>query len=379
MGVKKLLLLALPIIAIPLLYLTVNEGDKISPTAKTSKILKNLYKCNELSREKREKCYLLNLTTKLSLDDNLSLIEQINEDSKTKQKIKSICHELTHVIGSSAYSKHKESSLISGYSSCGEGYYHGIMSELLVKDTTGKTLTDFCAKTTLDSKNLGLCYHGIGHTLLNNINTKKDKEFIEKIIKSCVEISTVDKINKIADNLSTLCFTGGFEEYMKIKYVIDQAQREKPSTSSCNNVSVKFTKHCYSILYSYEIISNLNSNTLDLNTIYQTFGEKCALLSSMDPTLTKIKEACFISMAKTYVNVVLTEDIENNNPTKKIADIETEQLYSIVTEICKKDFNDNCTIWFLLELNEKLPSDELDALVGKFEQLSLNDIFDFVF
>ena len=299
---------------------------------------------------------------------------------ETNKKIKSACHELTHNIGSAAYTNYGVRALESGFASCGEGYYHGIMSDVLINKTNG---ADILAKFCLDSSNniraLGLCYHGIGHTLLNNINTKKDKEFIEKIIKSCVEISTVDKINKIADNLSTLCFTGGFEEYMKIKYVIDQAQREKPSTSSCNNVSVKFTKHCYSILYSYEIISNLNSNTLDLNTIYQTFGEKCALLSSMDPTLTKIKEACFISMAKTYVNVVLTEDIENNNPTKKIADIETEQLYSIVTEICKKDFNDNCTIWFLLELNEKLPSDELDALVGKFEQLSLNDIFDFVF
>jgi hypothetical protein len=380
MGMKKLLILAPFLITIPLLLFINTLDNKVETPEKLNKLISNLYKCSDLPKEKRDDCYLINLNTKLSLIDNLSLIKQINKDSLSNEKIKNLCHEITHHVGSLAYLNHKDKSLISGYESCGQGYYHGIMSEIIIKkDNQKEEITNFCAQTSQNSTALGLCYHGIGHTLLNIIPTKIDKEFIDTLIKSCLDISISDKVNKITDNLATLCFTGGFEEYLKIKYIQNQNQNEIPSITNCQQVGIKFIKYCYSILFSYELVDELKNPSTEVDAIFLNFEGGCYLLPSANELDIKIKEACYTSLAKSYVNRVLTGDQDINTSSPKLLELKTEDLYKIITKICNKDFNKNCTIWFLLELNEKLIPTELDALVAKFENLSLKEVFDFVF
>ena len=377
----KKILLALTLVTLPLILIVNPLGTEVNNTQKLNKIVKNLYLCYDLQREQREDCFLLNLKTKLSLTDNLFIIKKINTDTQTNGKIKNLCHELTHLIGSNAYTTHEDNSLISGYESCGQGYYHGIMNEILIKKDKGeKGLTNFCAKTSPDSNALGLCYHGIGHTLLNIIPTKNDKEFVKTLINSCLDITSSDKINKVTRNLSMLCFTGGFEEYLRIKYLQDLNQTEKPSSTICQSIDLKFIKYCYSIVTVYELIEQMKNSSQPLDTIYQTFGEKCKLLPSKTENDIKIKEGCYVALAKSYANVVLTGDANNENITSpKLADLKTEELYALITKICTPDFNNNCTFWFLLELNEKLLPSDLDALVAKFENFSLKDLFDYVF
>ena len=381
MSTKKILLLLLTLVTIPLIVIVNPLGNKVDNTQRLNKIVNNLYQCYDLPRAQREDCFLLNLNTKLSLTDNLSLIKKIDNDTKTNGKIKNLCHELTHLIGSNAYTNHEDNSLISGYESCGQGYYHGIMNEILIKKANGeKELTDFCAKTSLDSNALGLCYHGIGHTLLNIIPTKNDKEFVQTLINSCLALTSFDKLNLATANLPMLCFTGGFEEYLRIKYLQNQNQIEKPNSESCQTINLKFIKYCYSIVTVYEIIEQLKNSSQSLDMIYENFGEKCKLLPSQKEIEIKIKEGCFVALAKSYANVVLTGDANNetiNSP--KLADLKTEDLYALITKTCKEDFNNNCTFWFLLELNEKLLPSDLDAVVAKFEIISLKDLFDYVF
>ena len=381
MPTKKIILLALILVTTPLI-LTVNPfGEEVDNTKKLNKIVKNLYLCYDLPRVKREKCILHNINTKLTLADNLFLIKKIDIDTRTNGKIKNLCHEITHLIGSNAYINHEENSLISGYESCGQGYYHGIMNEILIKKDKGEEeLTKFCAKTSLDSNALGLCYHGIGHTLLNIIPTRNDKEYIQKLIKSCLDVTSFDEINKVTTNLSMLCFTGGFEEYLRVKYLQNLDQREKPSRTSCQPADLKFIKYCYSIITVYEIIDQLKNSSLTFDAIYQNFGEKCNQLPSKTATEIKIKEGCYVALAKSYVNVVLTGDANNEvNSSPKLVDLKTEELYTLIKRVCNQDFKNNCTFWFLLELNEKLIPSDLDALVAKYENFSLKDLFDFVF
>ena len=380
MGMKKLLILAPFLISIPLLLFINTLDNKIETPEKLNKIISNLYKCSDLPKEKRDDCYLINLNTNLTLIDNLSLIKQINKDSLSKEKIKNLCHEITHLVGSLAYLNHQDKSLISGYESCGQGYYHGIMSEILIKkDNQKEEITNFCAQTSPDSTALGLCYHGIGHTLINIIPTKIDKEFIDTLIKSCLDISISDKVNKITDNLATFCFTGGFEEYLKIKYVENQNQNESPTNTSCQGVGIKFIKYCYSILFSYEFVDALKNPSTELDASFMNFEGRCYLLPSANELEIKIKEGCYTSLAKSYVNKVLIDDQGINTSSPKLLELKTQDLYKIITKICNKDFNKNCTIWFLLELNEKLIPTELDALVAEFENLSLKEVFDYVF
>lgn len=381
MSIKKILLITITLITIPLILIikpNLNEADN---TQKINKIVKNLYKCYDLPREKRENCFLINLNTRLTLNDNLSLIKKINLDTQKNIKVKNLCHELTHLIGSNAYNNHKDKTLISGYDSCGQGYYHGIMNEILIKKNNSmQELTKFCAKIALDSNALGLCYHGIGHTLLNTIATKNDIEFVQLLIKSCLEITSSININVATTNLSMLCFTGGFEEYLRVKYLQNPKQMENPTSSSCQTAGLKFIKYCYSIVTVYEIIEEMKNSSLSLESIYKNFGAKCHQLISSTEIEIKIKEGCFAALAKSYVNIVLTGDADNaliSSP--KLADLKTDELYQLITEICNQDFKNNCTYWFLLELNEKLPNTDLDALVAKFEKISLKDLFDFVF
>ena len=382
MRTKKILLLVLTLVTITLILIVNPLGNEVDNTQKLNKIVKNLYNCFEIPIEQREDCYHINLDNKLTLTDNLFLIKKIGTDTQTNSKIKNLCHELTYQIGSNAYREHKDESLISGYESCERGYYHGIMAEILInkKDNGQKELTNFCASTSSNSNTLGLCYHGIGQTLLKIIPTKKDKEFVKTLIKSCLDITSSEKINKVTTSLSTLCFTGGFEEYLRIKYLQNINQLEKPSSTSCAPADLIFIKHCYTIITVYEIIEQLKNSSLPLDAIYQNFGEKCNLLPLKTKIEIKIKEGCYVALAKSYVNEILKGDTNDYNiNSQKLADLKNDQIYLLITKICNQDYNNNCTFWFLLELNEEISPTDLYDLVDRFKQFSLKDLFGYVY
>ena len=388
---KKLLLASLSLIIIPLLLITTLENTPTTPE-KINMIVKNIYQCYDLPKEKRQKCYLLNLNTKLSIDDNFAIIKKIEKDMETNKKIKSACHELTHNIGSAAYTNYGVRALESGFASCGEGYYHGIMSDVLINKTNG---ADILAKFCLDSSNniraLGLCYHGIGHSIINNINTNNDKEFLGKILKECatlkeeknlkiVSAALVEKKlptqdNEISELIHQSCFIGGFDEYLHEKINKENYTPGQININICDNIDIYLIKDCSTSVYYTLIAEQVLDPTLSIDDIFHNFSRKCDSLPSLKDVEIRAKEGCFKAISRNYINSTLMGDskFESRN-ISNIFELPPKDIYSKIRKVCNLDYNMNCTLWFLLEVNEKLIPSEFDKLLSNFEKITLEDI-----
>ena len=57
-----------------------------------------------------------------------------------------------------------------------------------------------------------------------------------------------------------------------------------------------------------------------------------------------------------------------------IFELPPKDIYSKIRKVCNLDYNMNCTLWFLLEVNEKLIPSEFDKLLSNFEKITLEDI-----
>ena len=124
----------------------------------------------------------------------------------------------------------------------------------------------------------------------------------------------------------------------------------------------------------------MKNSSLPLDAIYQNFGEKCNLLPLKTKIEIKIKEGCYVALAKSYVNEILKGDTNDYNiNSQKLADLKNDQIYLLITKICNQDYNNNCTFWFLLELNEEISPTDLYDLVYRFKQFSLKDLFGYVY
>lgn len=392
MSTKKILLLVLTLLTIPIILILQPLTNEVNNTDKINKIVLNLYQCYNLPAVEREKCSLLNLNTNLSLSDNLSLLKKIDKDIITDKKIKNLCHDITHIIGSAAYNNHEDKSLISGYESCGQGYYHGLMSEILVKNENGiEILTKFCTSTSNDLRDIGLCYHGIGHTLINQITTAIDKEFINILATSCSNLKNPLNIKETSASLHSKksyasdseikelvvksCFLGGFDEYMDIKLKSTKYTPGQINTKDCDNIDKILIKDCHSIIYQYIISEQILDTTLTIDMIYPAFAKKCLKLTSENEIEIKIKEGCFKAIPRSYINTTLMGNIKyKDRNLPNLLDLNMTELYTLISSLCSLDYNNNCSIWFIIDIKEKLIPSDYALLLSKFEDITLKDI-----
>ena len=392
MSTKKILLLALTLLTIPIILILKPLTNEVNNTDKINKIVANLYQCHDLPLGKRESCSLLNLNTNLSLLDNLSIIKKIDKDIIADKKIKNLCHDITHIIGTAAYNNHKNNSLISGYDSCGQGYYHGIMSEILIKNENGKEiLTKFCTDTSNDLRDIGLCYHGIGHTLINQITTLNDKEFINTLTNSCSTLNnplnikdtslSLERKNNYASDIEIKelilksCFMGGLDDYLQKKLTSTKYTPGQIDTKDCLNIDIIIVKECNALIYHGIISEQILDTNLTIDEIYPTFAQKCLDLNSVTEIEIKIKEACFKAIPRSYVNTTLMGNIKyKDRNTPNLLDLNMSELYNLMRDICTLDYNNSCSIWFLIEIREKLIPSDYTLLVSKFDDLTLEDI-----
>lgn len=388
---KKLLLVFLSLIIIPLLLITTLENKPTTPE-QINMIVKNIYQCYDLPKEKRQKCYFLNLNTKLSIDDNFAIIKKIEKDMQTNKKIKSACHEITHTIGSAAYTNYGVRALESGFESCGEGYYHGIMSDVLINNTNGADiLAKFCLESSNNMRDLGLCYHGIGHSIYNNINTNSDKEFLGKILKECatlkeeknlkivsaalVEKNLPTQDNEISEIIHTSCFLGGFDEYLHEKINKENYTPGQINTNICDNIDIYLIKDCNTLVYYTLIAEQVLDPTLSIDDIFLNFSRKCDSLPSLKDVEIRAKEGCFKAISRNYINSTLMGNSKfKSRNISNIFELTPKDIYSKIRKVCNIDYNMNCTLWFLLEVNEKLIPSEFDKLLSNFEKITLEDI-----
>ena len=392
MGIKKILILSLTLLSLPLFILINQADDNDNNPEKINKIVKNLYLCYDLPREQREKCSIQSLNVNLSLLENLSIIKKIDLDIVLDKNIKNLCHDITHIIGTTAYNNHKDNSLIPGYESCGQGYYHGIMSEILLKKANGtQLLTKFCADTSSNLSDIGLCYHGIGHTLINQISSQSDKDYINKLTAACSKLNNLQNIketknslhskrsyasdNEIIELLVKSCFVGGFDEYMNIKITSLKYTNNQIDIKNCEDIDIIFIKDCHAILYQYMLLEQILDTKLTIDEIYIPFSQKCNLLTTRNQIDINIKEGCFKAIQRSYINTTLMRDIKyKDRKVPNLLDLNMVELYNLISKICLLDYNNSCKLWFLTDIEVKLTPSDYSSLLSKFENITSEDL-----
>ncbi len=190
----------------------VNQEKVLDNEKITERQIFDLRKCED---ENDYKCFLkfyenYNASTTLQQTfSNLSLL------LKQFPEFVPYCHQITHGIGHSELTKNKGDMLVSlqdfsmnnyfkNLTTCGSGYFHGIIEEsvknLTNKDDLANFFSEICSKKDIRSIVTSDCIHGLGHAafIQTNFNLPDSIYICDKVVKNKYE-----KFN---------CYTGVFME-----------------------------------------------------------------------------------------------------------------------------------------------------------------------
>ena len=109
--------------------------------------------------------------------------------------------------------------------------------------------------------------------------------------------------------------------------------------------------------------------------IYPAFAKKCLKLTSENEIEIKIKEGCFKAIPRSYINTTLMGNIKyKDRNLPNLLDLNMTELYTLISSLCSLDYNNNCSIWFIIDIKEKLIPSDYALLLSKFEDITLKDI-----
>lgn len=368
-----LFLFTLVILIIPF-YINVDDSRKIDT------IKNKIIECSKNNTEtSRKNCIEPFLKTNIELHNFKELIKSINNNIELNPNLKNNCHEITHLIGSAAYNKHKNKALTKGFESCGEGYYHGVMASYYSTQNKFEKLVQFCQKYPNESRENNLCYHGIGHTYSQNYqknyqNIKNNSTiFIRDLNKFCIKLQTdLKEIYGIKNELIPPgCFSGGFSQYIEDTNIYLYKKEGKLQTTDiniCPEENDNILIECNRLALNYNILAILESDDFknkikdkiirdkNIASIYEANSSLCAKIKT-NPG----KIGCFRGLATSYVTSIMSKNI---NPGEKLlSELTTDQIAKAIKDICYKDETKNCKQTFINELTEKIPLDKINNLL----------------
>jgi hypothetical protein len=211
------------------------------------------------------------------------------------QKVVSLCHQLTHVIGRAATTLFPTvaESYNYGDTFCWSGYYHGIMEAIISQmgiENVPKQLNDICmdlpGKAT-HSFNYFNCVHGLGHGLMY-----VEGHDLFKALKLC------DVLDGSWEQSS--CYGGVYMENV-IANEVDHASeylKEDDLLYPCNAVDKKYKYQCYLMQTSYALKmleydfakvfqTCMQADVEYVTTCYQSLGRDASGFSVSDPERTR--------------------------------------------------------------------------------------------
>ena len=341
MKVKNLaILLTLSLLTLTLLFdiFIIDKQKGNSSLREISKIAENISNCTHQGTGKeKDTCYHENINKNLSLVDIKNIIISLNNLRKTDQELNIACHQITHILGVQAYQKHQAASLISGYKTCQEGYYHGLMSEVINStDNYLEKLNTFCSTSYLETGNKedwerNICFHGIGHALGNNATPGENKPFYKLLVEDCNNM-TQDDIR------AATCFDGGLAEY-HIKSSMGEAD--------CVSLPKKYIKTCYRILYHFAFAKELSqTNNLEVMVAkFPIFDQTCLVADQSYQYRYEKLLGCKGALAMSFLTNVLSISLNGQPPI--FATLNKEQLSSYYNKVCGEVEKQECLNLFI--------------------------------
>lgn len=244
----------------------------------------------------------------------------------TKQPIvKSLCHQLTHVIGRAAYAKYSNiaDTFAHGDQFCWSGYYHGVMEQLAdekganyIVDNANTICAEIAAKQRQSFYHFN-CVHGLGHGFMEVLDAN-----LFDSLKAC------DNLNDGWERTS--CYGGVFmQNIMNVQSpdnTVDHTSnylRPSEPMYPCTAVDDKYKEQCYLMQTSYALqIAGYDFSKVFEScgaveptyraTCYQSLGRDASGQSVSDPVKTKstcllgpseeAQSNCVIGAAKDFVS-----------------------------------------------------------------------------
>ena len=341
MKVKNLaILLTLSLLTLTLLFdlFIIDKQKGNSSLREISKIVENISNCSyESSQKIQDKCYRQHINKNLSLKDIFNIITKINELRKSDQQLNIACHQITHILGVQAYQKHQNNSLIHGYTTCQEGYYHGLMSEVINStDNYLEKLNDFCSTSYLETGNIedwerNICFHGIGHALGNNALAGDNQTFYKQLVEDCNNIAK-------EDIRAATCFDGGITEYHL---------GSEMSENDCSNLPQKYIKTCYRILYHFTFVKDLSqtNNLEEMIAKFPVFDQTCLSANQSYQYRYEKLLGCKGALSMSFLTNVLSVSLDGQAPI--FATLDKEQLTTYYNRVCGEVEKQECLNLFI--------------------------------
>lgn len=203
--------------------------------------------------------------------DPKNAINILKKDSQNDNKALSICHDILHEIGHTAFYKYKNLTdvLLFQDDFCNSGYLHGVFEEYFdIVDNPLEGLSKICDQNSKRKFDEWQCYHGIGHGFMYFTGGDLDKS-----LDLCKDV-----LNRESNR--NYCYNGVYMEIFNTQILakeINFVDKNNPSLICLNRNIDK--NSCYFYLPTYF------SQTL--NTPYINIFEKCEQLNE-----SKYKKSC---------------------------------------------------------------------------------------
>jgi hypothetical protein len=219
-------------------------------------------------------------------------------DYKTDTFVSSQCHQLSHIIGRTAYNKYLDLPKVfaNGDSFCWSGYYHGVVEQAVgtlgsakIKEQLNNLCSSFAEKQRYSFDHFN-CVHGLGHGLM----TVESFDLL-KALESCGILKDAwDKSScqggVYMENVMVASRENGHSEFLKPNDLL----------YPCNAVAKDFKQQCYLMQTSYILQQNKYNYTETFklcsqadegfsDTCYQSIGRDASGSSTNQVKLTASK------------------------------------------------------------------------------------------
>lgn len=270
-------------------------------------------------------CYKTQLNGIVKNQNPQPAFDLVKQQYTKEPLVKSLCHQLTHIIGRAAYAKYNDiaDTFAHGDQFCWSGYYHGVMEQLAdekganyIVDNANNICADIAAKQRQSFYHFN-CVHGLGHGFMEVLDAN-----LFDSLKACDNLTN--------DWERTSCYGGVFmQNIMNVQSPDNTTDhtskylRPNEPMYPCTAVEDKYKEQCYLMQTSYALqIVNydfskiftacLAVETAYRTTCYQSLGRDASGQSISDAVKTKntcllgsTQEAqsnCIIGAAKDFVS-----------------------------------------------------------------------------
>ncbi|MEI6863795.1 MAG: hypothetical protein WCK46_00270 [Candidatus Adlerbacteria bacterium] len=243
-----------------------NFHDRIVPEMRGSILVEgakdeSIKNCLSASHDiTRGYCWAAEITATMKQSGLSAGFDAVSQYYQTSPEFQNQCHDVMHVLGSTAYSEYKKTGVHIARpetSYCGYGFYHGFMEQMLIelgRDYLHEA-NSYCIGLLTDpvlpsraagSSAAAACFHGIGHALFDSLpgaSWGNEKTMAMQAIGECETVTTNTqwRARCASGVFNSLSIAEGSNDY-------NLSYRASDPAALCRTQTPAYRQSCYSEL-----------------------------------------------------------------------------------------------------------------------------------